>query len=79
MHVLFEMSVPRALKPLIVLLSATALLGCGSKGPLYMPGTKPPPRSSTRPAPVAVPPSGPVVPTPDPERPVPAESSPAPK
>lgn len=35
---------------LTLLVLAAMLSGCGLKGPLYMPGTKPPPRQPAKPS-----------------------------
>jgi len=53
-----------------ILLTASVLLsGCGTKGPLTLPGKAAP---SKQPGPVVTPPAGP-------ERPVPAETAPVPE
>ena len=52
----------------LMLAIAAALAGCGYKGPLYLPSSKP---GTTKPAPI-------LIPAPGPDRPVPGESAPPP-
>jgi len=50
------MSKERTMRRTLILLVAAALLsGCGLKGPLYMPGSKPPPRQPAKPTPPPAP------------------------
>jgi predicted small lipoprotein YifL len=51
----------------LALAIAAALGGCGYKGPLYLPSSKP---DAAKPI---------LIPAPDPDRPVPAEAAPPPK
>jgi len=44
-------------RALILLVLAALLSGCGLKGPLYMPGSKPPPRQPAKPATPTPPPT----------------------
>lgn len=60
---------------LILLIPVLALIGCGQKGPLYMP--KPTAQKPTAPKPIAPQPSA--VTTPDPQRPTPSQAVPPPE
>jgi predicted small lipoprotein YifL len=43
------------LKAWLIVLAAACIAGCGNKGPLYLPDSKPPPKHAAKPA--APPPS----------------------
>ena len=61
---------------LLTLALAAALTGCGQKGPLYLPDSKPPQKPPTKKQPAPKPPAPePEMPRPAPETPAPAPSS----
>ena len=61
-------SYPRLRSRVLVLAIAAAIGGCGYKGPLYLPTSKP----GTKPEPI-------LIPAPGPDRPVPGEAAPPPQ